>query len=143
MRLIFVGVIAALLAGCASAPELRVVDNARTYDKPAKAVWEKVLSYFESSSIPVKSRDDENGVLMAQRTLKHASVYADCGDSTLGSIGESTMTVKVSVQSLGKEKSRAIVDVSFSASRHYVGVAKTKVDCVSVGTLEEEILSKL
>lgn len=133
----------ALLTGCSTAPELVAFDNSRTYGKSREDVWLQLMAFFKSSSIPVKTSNKANGIVVAMRNLKRASIYADCGTSDVASVGDGTLTVKISLKSLGAQKTRATVDVTFTAYRHFVGLTKTRIKCFSNGTLETEILKNL
>jgi len=143
MRYTLVLAIITLIAGCSTAPEALLFENSRVFEKSRDDVWQNLTSFFESSSIPVKSKDKEKGTLLAVRKLKRASIYANCGTSDLASVENGTLTVKISVHSLGALKTRATIDVKFFAYRQYVGVAKSRIECFSNGTLEEEILKNL
>ena len=81
MRYIFALAIVALLTGCSTAPVSLEIDNARTYNKSREDVWKNLTSFFDAASIPVKTRDKENGTIVAVRNLQRASIYADCGTS--------------------------------------------------------------
>lgn len=144
MRYIFVLAIFAILSGCAStAPQAVIFDNSRTYNKSQDQVWQKLAAYFNTSGIPVKTLDKQKGILLARRHLLRGSIYADCGQSDIASVGDGVLTVKVSLQPLGRQKTRATIDVSFSAYRQYGGFAKTRIECFSNGTLEKEIFDNL
>jgi len=144
MRFIFIAVLLTLVAGCSTtAPEALTFDNSRTFDKPRDEIWKNLEAYFESSSIPVKTQNKENGILVAVRKLKRASIYADCGSSDIASVSDGTLTVNISLQPLGETKTRATVDVTFTAFRSYAGIAKSRIECFSNGTLEEDILKNL
>ncbi len=143
MRHLFVLAILALLSGCVSTPEAVIFDNSRTYEKPQEEVWQKLVSFFDTSSIPVKIQDKEKGILVAVRKLKRASIYVECGISDISSVRDGVLTVKVSLQSLGKSQTRAIIIVTFSGYRQFAGLTKNHIECFSNGTLEEEILKNL
>ncbi len=143
MRYIAALAIIVLLSGCSTTPEALIFDNSRTYDKSRDDVWQELVSFFETSSIPVKTQDRGKGVLLAVRKLKRASIYADCGSSDVSSVHNGTLTVKVTLNSLGAQKTRATVNVTFSAYREFVGISKTAIECFSNGKLEEEILNNL
>ncbi len=143
MRYLLVLATITLLSGCVSTPEAVIFDNNRAYEKPREEVWQNLLSFFESSSIPVKTKDQENGILVAVRPLKRASIYVECGVSDISSVRNGILTVKVSLQSMGNAKTRATVIVTFSAFRQIVGVTQNRIECFSNGTLEEEIFKNL
>jgi hypothetical protein len=143
MRYMFILAIFALISGCVSTPEALIFDNARTYNKPQEEVWQNLMQFFESSSIPVKTQDKEKGTLVAVRKLKRASIYAECGISDVSSVRDGVLTVKISLQSLGGAKTRATVDVTYTAFRIFAGITKNRIECFSNGTLEEEILKNL
>ena len=143
MRYIFVLAIIALLTGCSTAPVSLEIDNSRIFDKSREDVWKNLSSFFEASSIPVETRDEENGVLVAVRNLRRASIYADCGTSDLASVRQGTLTVKISLQSSEAQKTRVTVDVTFTAYRVIASITKSPIECFSNGTLEEEIFKNL
>jgi len=144
MRYIFVLIIIGILSGCAStAPQAVVFDNSRTYNKSQDQIWRQLEAYFNTSGIPVKTRDKQKGILLARRHLLRGSIYADCGQSDIASVGDGVLTVKVSLQSLGRQETRATIDVTFSAFRQYGSIAKTRIECFSNGTLEKEIFDSL
>ena len=143
MRYIFVLAIITLLTGCATAPVSLEVDNSRIFDKSREDVWKNLTGFFEAGSIPVKSRDKENGIIVAVRNLRRASIYADCGTSDLASVRQGVLTVRVSLQSIEATKTRATIEVAFSAYRVFGAVARSRIKCFSNGTLEEEIFKNL
>jgi len=143
MRYIFVLAIVALLTGCSTAPLSLEFDNSRIFEKSREDVWKNLESFFEAGSIPVKTRDKENGIIVAVRNLRRASIYADCGTSDIASVRQGVLTVRISLQSIEAEKTRATIEVTFSAYRVFGAVAKSRIKCISNGTLEEEIFKNL
>lgn len=143
MRYLFTLIILAAMAGCSTAPELIEFENSRVYNKPRSEVWQKLSTFFQSASIPVQSKNPENGVLIAERKLQRGSIYANCGTSDIASIRDGVLTVTISLKSEGAGKTRAIIDVKFTAFRLHMGLTRTRIACFSNGTLEEEILKNL
>jgi len=143
MKTLAVLALLALIPGCVSTPEAVLFDNSRTYEKPREEVWQKLTSFFDTSSIPVITRDPEKGLLVAVRKLKRASIYVECGTSDISSVRDGVLTVKVSLQSLGESQTRATIIVTFSGYRQFAGLTKNRIECFSNGTLEEEILKNL
>lgn len=131
------------LAGCAAAPEIEPVINTNIYNKSRSDVWQELQSYFKSSSIPVTSRDKVAGILLAERHLERASIYGVCPNNGITSASNSILRVKVTLQSLGRYKTRARVDVTFETFRSFVGLGKKEIKCFSNGTLEKSILANL
>lgn len=142
-RLALICLVFGALAGCATPPDTEVIIDSQVYDKSQAEVWSKLESFFASSSIPVKSSDKAAGVLQAERHLERSSIYADCGSNEFASAGKSTLWVKISLETLRGNKTRATVEVTFKAFRNYAGIAKKEIQCVSNGTLEAEILKNL
>ena len=142
-RLALISVLFGALAGCATPPDTEVIIDRHVYDKSRSDVWKELESFFASSSIPVKSADMAAGVLLAERQLERASIYADCGSDDAATAGKSTLWVKVSLETLGATKTRATVEVTFKAFRNYGGLASQEIKCVSNGQLEAEILKNL
>lgn len=142
-RFALIALMLSALAGCATPPDTEVIIDTQIYNKSRADVWNELVDFFATSSIPVKSSDKAAGVLLAERHLERISIYADCGSDEFASTGNSTLQVKVSLQSVGATKTRATVAVTFKAFRNYVGIAKKAIRCVSNGTLEAEILKNL
>jgi len=143
MKFILICAAMIILTGCSTAPEPVLFDNSRVYDKSRAQVWQELETFFKSSSIPVISRNEKKGILLAKRNLQRKSIYAECGSSELASVRDGVLTVKISLHSLAAQKTRATIDVSFSAFRRYASIAKTRIECFSNGTLEEEIFKNL
>jgi len=143
MKYIFVLAIIAMLTGCSTAPISLEFENSRVFDKPRDDVWKNLEVFFETGSIPVKTRNKENGIIVAVRDLQRASIYADCGTSDTSIIGEGLLRVKISMQSSEAKKTRVTVDVTFTAYRIFAGLTKTRIECFSNGSLEEEIFDNL
>ncbi len=143
MKYIFVLSIIALLTGCSTAPVSLEFENSRVFDKSRDDVWKNLEVFFETGSIPVETSDKENGIIVAVRNLRRASIYADCGTSDTSSIGQGVLTVKISLQSPEEKQTRVTVDVTFTAYRIFAGLAKTRIECFSNGSLEEEIFDNL
>jgi len=143
MKYIFVLAIITLLTGCSTDPISLEFENSRVFDKTRDNVWKNLEVFFETGSIPVETSDKENGIIVAVRNLRRASIYADCGTSETSTIGEGVLTVKISIQSPEVKKTRVTVDVTFTAYRVFAGLAKTRIECFSNGSLEEEIFENL
>ncbi len=143
MKYIFALAIIAVLTGCSTAPVSLEFENSRTFYKSRDEVWKNLEVFFETGSIPVETRDKENGIIIAVRNLQRASIYADCGTSDTTTIDQGVLTVKISLQSSEIEKTRVTVDVTFTAYRNFAGLTKTRIECFSNGSLEEEIFENL
>ncbi len=143
MKYVLVLTIIAVLSGCSTAPVPLEFENSRIVYKSRDDVWKSLEVFFETGSIPVETRDKENGIIVAVRNLQRASIYANCGTSDTTTIGEGVLTVKISLQSPEAQKTRVTVDVTFTAYRVFAGLTKTRIECFSNGTLEEEIFENL
>lgn len=143
MKTIVALVVLILLTGCSTVPEPLVFENSRTYNKSRPAVWKKLLTFFDSSSIRIVTQDRVNGILTAKRNLIRGSIYVYCKTDDFSSIEDGLLTVKISLQSLAENRTRATIEVSLSGNLIYFGMTKTAIECSSNGALEKEILKNL
>ena len=125
------------LSACATPPKKIAFEKSRSYSLSKDAAWERLLGFFTSNNIQIKTIEKDSGVIYAERTLSDASM-ADCGQNALaGEIGR-PVTLNVFVRQVG-EKTDVTVNTDFKVIRIFDG-ATWSDQCHSRGVLERSVL---
>lgn len=155
MRLTLIGVSAIVIAGCATAPQTFDVKNKREYQASKDVVWERLIRYFATNNIQVKTLEKASGVVYAERELTAASTWytdrgkvgdmADCGKTPFSVPLVQTIQLNVYVREESAGKSSATVTVTFREFYNQQASlgATSPVTCNSTGVLETKILDVL
>jgi len=143
IRALAVGCATAALAACATAPATYNVVTSRTIHKPYDVVWENLVGYFATRSLPLKTISKESGLLYAE-IAGYTPNLVDCGTIAFGFQNGGLASVNVFV-------ARAASDPIVSVNAKFVTYWQSKGSpwqpggvqspCNSRGILEAEILS--
>ena len=133
------------LSACATAPEVYDFDNSKTVSTSYDQTWEKVITYFSSNNIPIKTLEKDSGLVVAEIARldgRSISRYADCQASMLDMIEGGKADYNVFVRRAA-DGTTVTVNTDFSATRRGVGTATSSFsDCNSKGVFEQEFLSQ-
>lgn len=147
-RFAFVMVMVAIVfpvAACTTPPAEYTFQKSRTYDKSKDAVWEKVVQYFTTQNIPLKTIEKDSGVVYAERIYSTGDALnglVDCGDPGIAIVVRTTVAVNVFVRPLSKNKTEATVNTTYSQTRSFDNQL-AEFPCNSTGGLEAQILAAL
>ena len=142
------------LFGCSTPAQLFEVNNTRSFAAPKEVVWDRLIRYFATNNIQIKTLEKASGVIYAEREMSGAATswwergkvgdMADCGKD-FGSIPESqTIQLNVYVRELGPAQSQATVTVTFKELYNQrVGFGGAPKACNSTGVLETKVLDTL
>jgi len=139
MRVMMIMIATAILAACATPPQPVAVENTRTYDLPKDVVWERLLDFFTSQSIPIKTIEKDSGVVYAERA-GFSPGQADCGASLLNEMSRMA-SLNVFVRQMGGE-TQVTVNTAFNVVRSYDRQVWT-AECYSTGLIERQILQSI
>jgi hypothetical protein len=138
----FLVVLSVLLSGCATPPATYNVVNSRTIHKPYDVVWENLVGYFASRSLPLKTVAKDSGVLYAEIN-GYTPNLVDCGKISMGFQNGGLASVNVFV-------ARAAGDPMVTVTARFVTFWQSvgspwqpggiQTPCESRGILEAEIL---
>jgi len=130
----------ALLGGCATPPKATNFEKSKTYSISKDMIWEKLISFFTSNNIQIKTIEKDSGVIYAERANADQS-FADCGQPGLAAEMARPATLNVFVRTTG-DKTEVTVNTQFTSIRIFDGRTMT-APCHSTGLLERQLLSSL
>ncbi|RUM99436.1 hypothetical protein EET67_00535 [Pseudaminobacter arsenicus] len=128
------------LAACATPPKQVSFKNSETYNLGKDETWERLLSYFTSNHVQIKTIEKDSGVIYAERSTIDASM-ADCGEAPLMAEIARTGTLNVFVRPKGGQ-TEVTVNSEFKVIRMFDNQTFT-VACFSTGVLETSILASI
>lgn len=149
------------LVGCATAPQVFEVKNSRTYAVSKEVIWDRLIRYFATSNIQVKTVERDSGIIYAEKEIngnvpvewsvrgRVGDGLADCGKDIMATPAAQSIQFNVYVRDLGAAASSATVTASFRES--YQGMntlygyysPPAPRACNSTGVLEGLILDQL
>ncbi len=135
-------VAALLMVGCAAytPPQKHDFDKTKSFNKDYDAVWNKIIGFFASKNIPIKTVDKNSGFITTEYDLlTNPFWYMDCGEG--GSKTQARATINLTATKEG-DKTTVTVNTFFSCHLKYMGAttgADNRIDCVSNGRFEKEL----
>ncbi|MDJ1632246.1 hypothetical protein [Rhizobium rhizogenes] len=139
-KLLTVATLAAL-SSCATPPKATVFKNSETFSVTKDQAWEKLLAFFTSNNVQIKTIEKDSGVIYAERSGVDAT-YADCGQGGLAVDVSRSGTLNVFVREVSAGKTQVTVNTDFKIMRQFDGQPIIG-ECKSTGSLERGILSGL
>lgn len=131
---------AVVLASCATPPKQTVFDKTRTFSLSKDATWERLLSFFTSNNIQIKTIEKDSGVIYAERAIADKSM-ADCGENALAMENGRPAAMNVFVRPVG-DKTEVTVNTDFKVVRTFDGNTWSD-QCHSTGVLERQVLNHI
>jgi hypothetical protein len=133
-------VFGSFLTACATPPTPTTFINNRTYPIGKDEAWERLLNFFTSNNIQIKTIEKDSGVIYAERSLSDPTM-SNCGGNALALEMGRPATMNVFVRSTGNQ-TQVTVNAEFTAIRTFDG--KTWADpCYSTGVIEQQILNSI
>ena len=137
------------VASCVSTPDtpnVYVVANQRTYERPYDNVWRHLMGFFAEGRLQIKTVEKASGIVYAENLTYREDAFADCGDpgraeDVVG--GSAALNVFVEPPRQGTTTTRVIVNTKFTQRREDHDLSRTTVDCNSTGVLENALLDHL
>jgi hypothetical protein len=130
-----------LLSSCVEAPKETAFKNGETYNISKDEAWSRLLAFFTSQNIQVKTIEKDSGVIYAERSSADPTL-ADCGKGGLAADVNRTGTVNVFVLEKGPQQTQVTVNTDFSIMRQFDGQPIVG-QCKSKGILERMILDSI
>lgn len=130
---------ALLLGGCATVPQQYNIVNSRSVPKPYDVAWERLVGYFASRNISLKTIAKDSGVIYAE-VGGFTPNLADCGEIALGRKGVNQVAVNVFV---ARQDGDVKVTVNAKFAQQWLDINGRQIavwQCGSRGILEREIL---
>lgn len=149
---------AMLLAGCATPAQVYEFKNARDYAVTKDVLWDRLMRYFATSNIQIKTLEKSSGVVYAEKMLADAPPVtwdergkigdmADCGKDMLTVPASHIVQFNVYVRDVpGSSRSSATITASFRETYQdmsYTTGPPPPRSCNSTGLLERRILDIL
>lgn len=128
------------LFSCATAPVKTEFNNTRQYSLSKDAAWEKVIEYFASNNIQIKTLEKESGIIAAEPGTV-PSEFLNCGKPGLAIPRNSFGVANVFVKSTGSS-STVTVNASYKQTRE-IDRRRFNVDCFSTGVFEQNVLDSI
>ncbi|MBX3584748.1 MAG: hypothetical protein KF810_22970 [Rhizobiaceae bacterium] len=129
------------LSGCGTPPKQYTFERTKTYSATKDEIWTRLISYFTSNNIQIKTIEKDSGVIYAERSMVDASI-ADCGQGGLAADVVRTGGLNVFVQSLEPNKTQVSVNSDYKITRVFDGQPMVTA-CNSTGLIEGQILKHL
>lgn len=130
-----------LAAGCATPPNIYTFDRTSTYPISKDEAWERLITYFTTNNIQIKTIEKDSGVIYAERALVDATI-ADCGQGGLAIDVARAGGLNVFVRSISPRETQVSVNSDYKITRMFDGQVMV-TPCNSTGLLEGEILRSI
>ncbi len=130
----------AVALGCVSPPKTYDVQNSATVSDAYDVVWARLMQWFTSSQVQIKTIDRASGVIYAERASVAGTDYADCGSPGIAVTVSRPIAMNVFVQPVNGQQTRVTVNVTVTETRRF-DTSVFAVDCNSTGRLERQILA--
>lgn len=130
-----------LVASCGTPPKSYTFDRSNTYPISKDEAWERLLGYFTSNNIQIKTIEKDSGVIYAERALVDASI-ADCGQGGLAVDVARAGGLNVFVRSVSPRETQVSVNSDYKITRMFDGQVMV-TPCNSTGLLEGQILRSI
>lgn len=140
----------ALLSACATytPPAEKDIITSKIIDVSYDIAWEKATEWFANSNVPIKNIAKDSGLIATEYRLRANSDQIDCGEAT-GMVVITNKTANMNI--FIKEKTPQTVFVSINVFGNAEAITmqgsayetRKRIDCISSGVLEREILSAI
>jgi hypothetical protein len=131
----------AIVASCATPPKTYTFDKTRTYPISKDEAWERLLGYFTTNNIQIKTIEKDSGVIYAERALVDASI-ADCGDGGLTVDVSRSGGLNVFVRAISPNETQVSVNSDYKITRTF-DTQVIVTPCNSTGLIEGQILRSI
>lgn len=145
MRNLILLATAMLLASCASSPDKFTFEKSVTTTKGAEQIRNNILTYLNDNNFDILldtlTNVDSGGRLIAETVSSSKEVMdarAQCVNYIIRSVKRDATKVDIFIRS-DSHTNKVIVNTEFVRSWHNA----SDVDCMSLGTLEAEILERV
>lgn len=128
----------AMITSCATPPATYSFDRSNTYPISKDEAWERLLGYFTTNNIQIKTIEKDSGVIYAERSMVDASI-ADCGEGGLAMDVNRAGGLNVFVRSISPRETQVSVNSDYKITRMFDGQLMVS-QCNSTGLIEGQIL---
>jgi hypothetical protein len=130
--------------GCAAPvpAQYHRVERSHEFTAPFDEVWTRLMAWFTSNQIQIKTIEKQSGVVYAEKAQVPADWPADCGQPGFEDVVSRPMSMNVYVREEHPGKVTVTVNVQVSERRSFSGKEWT-VQCNSTGKLESSVFSAL
>lgn len=138
-------VVLCTLAACETVPLSYDVESTRQIREPKSVVWPRLVEFFASNNISIKTIEMASGIIAAERQITDPEPgsnifgWADCGVSPLATPQVQTIDLNVFLRET-PEGSLVTVNTRFQEYRAIAQSDGRTVSCNSTGRLERLIL---
>lgn len=143
----FAIVSALALSACATPPASYNVVNNRVVPESKDVVWERVVSFFATNNLSIKTIEKDSGIIAAERMISSPTTsggilgWADCGVNAMAPARSQGIDLNVFVRPQG-QATQITVNTRFNEVRFNTLTSMVEdVPCNSTGLLEERILN--
>ncbi len=142
-RTVALSICVALMAGCATAPGVRTIENSRTYPMSYDQTWQDVVAVFAQNNIQIKNIAKDSGVIYAEGG-NFDDTMADCGSPGLLIVSGRHVNFNVFVRSLGVS-TQVSVNTNFTENLRFGNnfATMSTMRCTSYGRIETFILNSI
>jgi hypothetical protein len=145
MKFVIAAAAFASLGACATAPQVYDVQNAQVMPEGKDVVWERLVGYFATNNLSIKTIEKDSGIIAAERMMGRPGSsgkifnWADCGTELLMTPVSQSVDLNVFVRPVSSGTS-VTVNTRFTESRVFADERPVLNYCNSTGALEGEIL---
>ncbi len=140
LRVCLVVVMVALAAASATAPKPHDVERSGLIHAPLDATWKAIIVLFGERGWPIATIDRSSGII-ATDWLRMPDEVADCGSAPLATtVGTKGRFNIIAMAVAGG--TQLTVNTTFQRVREFDGHVRV-VDCVSLGTVEQSVISRV
>ena len=128
------------VAGCASPPKSYSIQNSATVLEPYNVVWTRIIQWFTTNQVQIRTIDKSSGVIYAERASGAGSDFVDCGTPGITVPVARPISMNVFVQEIDPRKTSVTVNVTATETRT-LDTSSFQVQCNSTGRLERQVLA--
>lgn len=143
--IVLLAALSATLASCVTAPDVYDFPKSRVIPESKDVVWGRVVEFFASNSLSIKTIEKDSGLVVAERMFSAPSrgssvgAWASCGSEPLAVPVRQSADLNVFVRPQGSGVS-VTVNTRFTEVRQLGGYESLTLECNSNGSLEAMVL---
>lgn len=141
LRILSIGIICAIAAGCAAAPKARVIQDAFPIEGEYDKVWAAVVETFAELQIPIDNMEKDSGLITTDWIDFSGQTnedYCDCGSLGINTEVNRTGRFNVFVRKVSEKSCEMRVNTMYEQRFRFGNGPLYKRTCVSTGNLEKE-----
>ncbi|MDE0645470.1 MAG: hypothetical protein OXH84_04435 [Gammaproteobacteria bacterium] len=142
-------VLCVLISGCASLPQPKHIERSFEFDEPFEDVWESVIHFFSSNSIPIKTIEKDSGIIYAEKEYllpNNVNDFAECPTEGWELEASDFLGMKMNIFVSTHKDDTTKVTVNLTYQRNYKNIWTDQIDpyeCYSTGRMERLVYEEI